>query len=91
MKWMISAALLAFSLSGCGKEKDEPRYVRASAGCTCAERKDGSPCKCNHCSGEKGSKCYCGDGGCGCGATMTKCGCGHCLGEADDPKCACKK
>ena len=91
MKSLVAAAfavLVAFSLSGC---KEEPRWVRSSAGCKCADAKDGAKCKCNHCSGEKDAKCYCGDGGCGCGAKMTKCGCGHCLGESDDPKCACKK
>ena len=90
MRMIVVTALLAFVLPGCS-EKDEPRYVRPSAGCKCADAKDGAKCKCNHCSGEKDAKCYCGDGGCGCGPKMTKCPCGHCLGEADDPKCACKK
>ena len=92
---MRSAAVLAcgflLAIAGC-KEKEEPRYVRPAADCACAAKKDGTPsCQCNHCMGEKGSKCYCATGGCACGRKTTKCPCGHCLGEADDPTCACKK
>jgi hypothetical protein len=39
----------------------------------------------------KDARCYCDQGGCACGAKMTKCACGHCQGEDDDPKCNCKK
>ena len=91
--WTAILAISAFA-AGCG-EKEEATYVRPSAGCKCGEKKDGAKCQCNHCMGEKAqgkdARCYCGEGGCGCGTKTTKCGCGHCKGEADDPKCACKK
>ena len=87
------AAVLVFLSVGC--EKEEAKYVRPSAGCKCAEKKDGSKCQCNHCMGEKAqgksALCYCDQGGCACGPKTTKCACGHCQGEDDDPKCACKK
>ena len=91
---LVAMVGLAFFTGGCGP-KEEAKYVRPSAGCKCAEKKDGTKCQCNHCMGEKAqgndAKCYCGEGGCGCGPKMTKCACGHCQGEDDDPKCACKK
>jgi hypothetical protein len=88
------ALVLVLLAAGCGKKEEEAKYVRPSAGCTCAEKKDAPQCHCNHCMGEKlqgkPARCYCDTGGCGCGPTQTKCACDHCQGEDDGPTCSCK-
>ncbi|GEM_PF-3973578 len=62
------------------------RYVRDSEGCRCPKG-----CACNHCSGEKDAKCYCGTGGCECAKKKGKCECKHCTGApgGDDGKGGC--
>lgn len=91
---VLGSLLLVVSLGGCGKKEEEAKYVRPSPGCRCSGKKDAAKCQCNHCMGEKAqgkdALCYCNQGGCDCGATMTKCPCDHCIGEEDGPTCNCK-
>ncbi len=64
-------------------------FERESGGCKCTADKK---CKCGHCAGVEGAKCYCNTGNppCGCGLKMDKCKCGHCSGFKGQENCPCK-
>lgn len=77
-----------------GNEQLFPRvggaWSRESGGCECKEENPFEECRCLHCVGEEGSKCYCGTG-CRCGREMPECSCRHCTGlpGGDDGKGGC--
>lgn len=88
MRLVAALCVAVFLALGCGPSG----YVRPSEGCKCAQMMGGEgKCKCNHCAGETGAKCYCGTGGCQCGAKMPVCQCAHCTGVegADDGQGNC--
>lgn len=68
------------------------KYVVEAGECRCAITMGVGKCVCNHCEGEKDSKCYCDSGDCKCGVKMRMCQCLHCTGceGGDDGLGNCK-
>lgn len=56
------------------------KYTVEAPECRCAVTMGAGRCVCNHCEGEKDSRCYCDSGGCECGVRMRMCQCLHCTG-----------
>lgn len=71
MRIAVAAAILgAVSCGSPPAEAGGRVEPREAAPCRCAEENPFEACRCLHCEGEEGARCYCRTGGCRCGTRM---------------------